>query len=71
MKTTPWFLAGKQNPVRAGSYRTRGDWFKYWDGKHWGLYEHSAKQAEKSKYCSDGHPIQAGFYWRGILKESE
>jgi hypothetical protein len=72
MKTTPWFEAGKQNPVRAGSYRTRGDWFKYWDGKHWGSYEQSAEQAEKRNYCSDyGSAIQSGFYWRGLLKESK
>jgi hypothetical protein len=66
---TPWFKAGKQNPVRVGVYEARHDMFKYWDGKRWGGFSETPKQAiVKAGYLWAN---QTEFYWRGLLKESE
>jgi hypothetical protein len=66
---TPWFKAGKQNPARVGAYEVHDEMFKYWDGRRWGYYSNSPKEAK----ANDGGRLadQEAFYWRGLLKESE
>ena len=71
MKTTPWFEAGEQNPVRDGVYEVKneilGGSFKYWDGCRWGCYSDIPEVAKN--LMNDGH--QFCFRWRGLLKESK
>ena len=72
MKTTPWFVAGKQNPVRVGAYECGDGSYKYWNGDLWGFYEKNPKRAEQSKVTKkDSASFQRNFQWRGLLKESK
>ena len=72
MKTTPWFMAGKQNPVRVGAYETYGGMFKYWDGKRWGYFSETPKKATEDLEGEGGQwASQVAFLWRGLLKESK
>jgi hypothetical protein len=72
MKTTPWFEAGKENPVRVGVYQVsycNGTRYKEWNGARWGwscYTPHSAELESEFKYAA-----QNCFQWRGLLKESK
>jgi hypothetical protein len=72
MKTTPWFGADKENPVRVGVYQVSlcdGSRYKHWNGTLWGWAARTPDDAEieqASKYAT-----QESFQWRGLLKESE
>jgi hypothetical protein len=69
MKTTPWFKAGKENPVRDGAYEIHDAIFKYWDGRRWGYYAESPERAREK--AGGKLADQNGFQWRGLLKESK
>jgi hypothetical protein len=72
MKTTPWFEAGKENPVRVGVYQVHmicGERYKHWDGKEWWWNASNPFDAKRAPKHLDAN--QDNFQWRGLLKESK
>jgi hypothetical protein len=72
MKTTPWFEAGKENPVRVGVYEVEtvfGKRYKYWGGTRWSWGARNPFDAQRAPKHIDS--MQDQFTWRGLLKESE
>ena len=73
MKFTDWF-PGSVKPVRKGVYqreyiygKSKGIQYCYWNGKGWGMGEHTAEQAMTHEIVFMVAPRQV-LPWRGVLK---
>ena len=73
MKTTPWFNAVTQNPVRVGVYEVDvGGTYKrwsYWDGRKW-CYSNILKKNAVSTYSRSNWMYSIGSKWRGLTASS-
>jgi hypothetical protein len=74
MNLTDWF-PGSAKPVRKGVYqreyphfaKTTVPQYCYWNGKGWGMGEHSVEQAMRHENAFMVAPRQS-LPWRGVLK---
>lgn len=73
MTLTDWF-PGSVKPVRKGVYQreytygqAKGLQYCYWNGKGWGMGEHSVEQAMTHEIVFMVAPRQI-LPWRGVLK---
>lgn len=73
MNLTDWF-PGSVKPVRVGVYqreysygKSKGIHYCYWNGRGWGLGEHSVEQAMTHEIDFMVAPRQY-LPWRGVLK---
>lgn len=73
MNLTDWF-SGWVKPVRKGVYqreytygKSKGFQYCYWNGKGWGMGEHTIEQAMTHEIVFMVAPRQV-LPWRGVLK---
>jgi hypothetical protein len=75
-KLTPWFQPGV-NPEHVGPYqachsececRWNQQGYQYWDGKQWGAYNFSPKEAECEKHVRS---MWQKCYWRGLASDQK
>ena len=71
MKLTDW-IPGKVKPVRVGVYQREYDsgdvQYSYWNGKFWGLYGVTPKEAELDRSFSSRAQTLP---WRGLAEKPE
>lgn len=72
MKTTPWFDAATQNPVRVGVYEVQATErpvrYAHWDGFIWSMMSSKATSALCFAGLRSEFMYDPGSKWRGLLK---